>query len=185
MPPPLKLAWTRHCLKNMCAWVQESSWIKLLLLWLVLNALNRVIFVTVKYLEFLRKRMNTNPSRGPYHFRAPSKIFWRTVRGRCNVFSLYCIGINESVFSMVLTVRSCNYRPQTKLWEGNVFTSVCWSFCSGGGVSQNDGNVMGPVCDRGCVTGGVCPPPGPVNKRAVHILLECFLVAGCNKVGPR
>jgi len=36
---------------------------------------------TVKYLEFLRKRMNTNPSRGPYHFRAPSKIFWRTVRG--------------------------------------------------------------------------------------------------------
>jgi len=35
----------------------------------------------VKYLEFLRKRMNTNPSRGPYHFRAPSKIFYRTVRG--------------------------------------------------------------------------------------------------------
>ncbi len=26
--------------------------------------------------------MNTNPSRGPYHFRAPSKIFWRTVRGK-------------------------------------------------------------------------------------------------------
>merc|ERR1711893_298401 len=35
----------------------------------------------LKYLSFLRKRMNTNPSRGPYHFRAPSKIFWRTVRG--------------------------------------------------------------------------------------------------------
>ncbi|EDL22804.1 mCG23455, isoform CRA_c, partial [Mus musculus] len=33
------------------------------------------------YLAFLRKRMNTNPSRGPYHFRAPSRIFWRTVRG--------------------------------------------------------------------------------------------------------
>ncbi|XP_034531320.1 60S ribosomal protein L13a-like [Notolabrus celidotus] len=25
--------------------------------------------------------MDTNPSRGPYHFRAPSRIFWRTVRG--------------------------------------------------------------------------------------------------------
>ncbi|KAK5886421.1 hypothetical protein CesoFtcFv8_017450 [Champsocephalus esox] len=25
--------------------------------------------------------MNTNPSRGPFHFRAPSRIFWRTVRG--------------------------------------------------------------------------------------------------------
>lgn len=35
----------------------------------------------LKYLDFLRKRMNTNPRRGPFHFRAPSKIFWRTVRG--------------------------------------------------------------------------------------------------------
>jgi len=34
-----------------------------------------------KYLAFLRKRMATNPSRGPFHFRAPSRIFWRTVRG--------------------------------------------------------------------------------------------------------
>ncbi|KAF3567784.1 hypothetical protein DY000_02012179 [Brassica cretica] len=25
--------------------------------------------------------MNTKPSHGPIHFRAPSKIFWRTVRG--------------------------------------------------------------------------------------------------------
>lgn len=38
-------------------------------------------FVSVEYLDFLRKRMNTNPKRGPYHFRAPRKIFWRTVRG--------------------------------------------------------------------------------------------------------
>jgi large subunit ribosomal protein L13Ae len=29
----------------------------------------------------LRKRCNVNPARGPFHFRAPSKIFWRTVRG--------------------------------------------------------------------------------------------------------
>lgn len=35
----------------------------------------------LKYLAFLRKRCNVNPARGPYHFRAPSKIFWRTVRG--------------------------------------------------------------------------------------------------------
>ncbi|CAL1292341.1 unnamed protein product [Larinioides sclopetarius] len=35
----------------------------------------------LKYLSFLRKRCNINPSRGPFHFRAPSKIFWRTVRG--------------------------------------------------------------------------------------------------------
>ncbi|KAK2113393.1 60S ribosomal protein L13A [Saguinus oedipus] len=35
----------------------------------------------LKYLAFLRKRMNTNPFRGPYHCRAPSRIFWRTVQG--------------------------------------------------------------------------------------------------------
>ncbi|XP_039551985.1 60S ribosomal protein L13a, partial [Passer montanus] len=39
-------------------------------------------FPAVKFLAFLRKRMNTNPSRGPFHFRAPSRIFWRTVRGQ-------------------------------------------------------------------------------------------------------
>merc|ERR1711992_477188 len=35
----------------------------------------------LKYLDFLRKRMNSNPSHGPFHFRAPSKILWRTIRG--------------------------------------------------------------------------------------------------------
>ncbi|PAV64502.1 hypothetical protein WR25_27221 [Diploscapter pachys] len=35
----------------------------------------------LKYMSFMRKRLNINPSRGPFHFRAPSKIFWRTVRG--------------------------------------------------------------------------------------------------------
>jgi large subunit ribosomal protein L13Ae len=31
--------------------------------------------------EFLNKGMNTNPRRGQFHFRTPSRIFWRTVRG--------------------------------------------------------------------------------------------------------
>merc|ERR1711899_710927 len=35
----------------------------------------------LKYLDFLKKRCNVKPSRGAFHFRAPSKIFWRTVRG--------------------------------------------------------------------------------------------------------
>ena len=35
----------------------------------------------MKYQDFLRKRMNTNPRRGPFHHRAPSKILFRTVRG--------------------------------------------------------------------------------------------------------
>ncbi|CAH9070034.1 unnamed protein product [Cuscuta epithymum] len=35
----------------------------------------------MKYHRFLRKRMNTKPSHSPIHFRAPSKILWRTIRG--------------------------------------------------------------------------------------------------------
>jgi large subunit ribosomal protein L13Ae len=29
----------------------------------------------------LNKRMNTKPSRGPFHFRAPSRMFYRALRG--------------------------------------------------------------------------------------------------------
>eukprot|EP00178_Gracilaria_changii_P019650 TRINITY_DN56972_c0_g1_i1.p1 TRINITY_DN56972_c0_g1~~TRINITY_DN56972_c0_g1_i1.p1 ORF type:complete len:201 (+),score=41.78 TRINITY_DN56972_c0_g1_i1:3-605(+) len=34
------------------------------------------------YLKFLTLKSNTNPRRGgPYHFKAPSRLFWRAVRG--------------------------------------------------------------------------------------------------------
>ena len=39
------------------------------------------LLFSVKYLKFLKLRCNVKPSRGPFHFRAPSRIFWRTVRG--------------------------------------------------------------------------------------------------------
>uniref|UniRef100_A0A0G4HLK1 Ribosomal protein L13a n=1 Tax=Chromera velia CCMP2878 TaxID=1169474 RepID=A0A0G4HLK1_9ALVE len=35
----------------------------------------------LKYMEFLRKKTNSNPRDGPFHYRAPSKIIWRTIRG--------------------------------------------------------------------------------------------------------
>ena len=35
----------------------------------------------IKFMTYLRKRMNTNPRRGPYHFRAPSMMFYKAVRG--------------------------------------------------------------------------------------------------------
>ena len=35
----------------------------------------------LKYLDKLRKRTNTNPQHGPFHFRAPSRIFYRCIRG--------------------------------------------------------------------------------------------------------
>jgi len=38
----------------------------------------------VKYAQFRKKRMNTNPGRGPYHLRSPARIVWRTIRGMVN-----------------------------------------------------------------------------------------------------
>ena len=35
----------------------------------------------VKYAQFIQKRTNTNPVRGPFHYRSPARMFWRTVRG--------------------------------------------------------------------------------------------------------
>ncbi|KAJ1960075.1 60S ribosomal protein L16A [Dispira parvispora] len=35
----------------------------------------------IKLHNFLNKRCLVNPSKGPYHFRAPSRMFFRTVRG--------------------------------------------------------------------------------------------------------
>ncbi|CAK9055018.1 unnamed protein product [Durusdinium trenchii] len=35
----------------------------------------------LKYANFKRKHMNTNPRQGPFHFRSPAKILWRTIRG--------------------------------------------------------------------------------------------------------
>ena len=38
--------------------------------------------LTVKYHAYLRKMTRYNPTRGgPFHFRAPSRIFYKTVRG--------------------------------------------------------------------------------------------------------
>ena len=35
----------------------------------------------MKYHDFLRKRTLSNPTHGAFHFRAPARIFFRTVRG--------------------------------------------------------------------------------------------------------
>jgi large subunit ribosomal protein L13Ae len=35
----------------------------------------------LKFLLKSRKRTNTNPKRGPFHFHSPSQIFWKMVRG--------------------------------------------------------------------------------------------------------
>lgn len=47
-----------------------------------LNVSGSFFRLKMKYHDFLRKRNMSNPRRGgPFHLRAPSRIFWRTVRG--------------------------------------------------------------------------------------------------------
>merc|ERR1711863_64208 len=40
------------------------------------------------YQIMLRRRCNVNPKRGPFHFRAPSKMFYKTVRGMLPIRTL-------------------------------------------------------------------------------------------------
>ncbi|AFP65686.1 60S ribosomal protein L13A (nucleomorph) [Chroomonas mesostigmatica CCMP1168] len=35
----------------------------------------------LKFLSKSKKKMNTNPKRGPFHFHSPSQIFWKIIRG--------------------------------------------------------------------------------------------------------
>ena len=52
---------------------------------------------------------------------------------KVEIFNLLLFFIPLKRNSKFLT--SCDYHLQMKLWKGNVFTSVCQSFCSrGGGV---------------------------------------------------
>eukprot|EP00555_Chaetoceros_dichaeta_P008292 CAMPEP_0198254060 /NCGR_PEP_ID=MMETSP1447-20131203/4426_1 /TAXON_ID=420782 /ORGANISM="Chaetoceros dichaeta, Strain CCMP1751" /LENGTH=200 /DNA_ID=CAMNT_0043939975 /DNA_START=79 /DNA_END=681 /DNA_ORIENTATION=- len=35
----------------------------------------------VKYAQFRKKRTNPNPGKGPFHFKSPARMVWRTIRG--------------------------------------------------------------------------------------------------------
>uniref|UniRef100_A0A1B0GRH1 Large ribosomal subunit protein uL13 n=1 Tax=Mus musculus TaxID=10090 RepID=A0A1B0GRH1_MOUSE len=77
----------------------------------------------LKYLAFLRKRMNTNPSRGPYHFRAPSRIFWRTVREKADGGPCCSQGCSAEAYQKALCLCS-------------LLTWGVWRMRSGGSTRQ-------------------------------------------------
>ena len=89
--------------------------------------------------------------------------------------------------------RTIYYRPQTKFGVRSCFTRECHSVLGGGlptgggGVLHRGGGVLHPggsAYRRGSAYTGVCPrgeggywaDPPELEKRAVRILLECFLV---------
>jgi len=46
-----------------------------------INISNSLYRQTLKWDAFKRKTNNVNPKHGPFHYRAPAKMFWRVVRG--------------------------------------------------------------------------------------------------------
>merc|ERR1712060_464609 len=84
----------------------------------------------LKFLDKLRKRTNTNPAHGPYHFRAPSRIFHRVIRGmiphkthrgKCAMERLKCFeGVPENYVTMKRMVVPDAFRV-TRLKPGRRF----------------------------------------------------------------
>ena len=82
--------------------------------------------------------------------------------------------------------RSSLLPPANEVWgQSNVFTPVCQSFCSHGGVCpiacwETHPLRQTPPIGRHSPPGQTPPPPRilryTINKQAVRILLECLLV---------
>ena len=80
------------------------------------------------------------------------------------------------LYSIVSILSEDIYRPQTKLRDGNVSIRVCLSTEEGRRRAPFDHYTwcIGPPTVL--TSGGVTIKAHMVGKRAVHILLECFLV---------
>lgn len=73
-------------------------------------------------MSFLRKRCNVNPARGPFHFRAPSKILWKTVRGNLfyhHDYKLYVLVFNQPI-ALARLSRSSNKRQVLSLYSNEL-----------------------------------------------------------------
>lgn len=72
----------KHAVRHNCI----PSLQQLLTSFLVVTVCSRstVVRNKVKYAQFRKKAMNTNPGKGPFHFKSPSLMVWRTIRGMVN-----------------------------------------------------------------------------------------------------
>lgn len=104
----------------------------------------------VKYAQFVKKRMNTNPRRGPFHFRSPARIFWRTVRGmmphktvRGNI-ALARLGSFEGVPAPYDKIKRLVVPSALKV----IRMRADRNFCVLGNLSQEFGWGYGPLVER-------------------------------------
>ena len=100
------------------------------------------------------------------------------------LMNLTSFGMNLISRDIQLSFSSCvgyNYRPKRSFGQGNIFTSVCHSFCSQGGVLQIfGGGILGGFLQifggGNFFWGGPSNFGGGVLLRNTVILLECILV---------
>lgn len=71
-------------------------------------------------MSFLRKRCNVNPARGPFHFRAPSKIFWKTVRGKLRLCWQQIYKIEMLHMITYLPTLSDNIMKRNSIYEAKI-----------------------------------------------------------------
>ena len=113
-------------------------------------------------------------------------------------YVFHVINLHDYICGMYLKAifYQSNYRPQRSCGQGNIFTTVCHSFCSqGGGSASVHAGIPPPPGSRppradtppgadppGADTPGADTPRPPsrlqhtVYERPVRILLECILV---------
>lgn len=109
-----------------------------------LNISGSIFRSKMKYAAFLRKRTNTNHARGPFHLRAPSRMFWRTVRGMLphktsrGAAALSRLKVFEGIpppydkrkrFVVPCALRVLRLRPDRRFCTlGHLASSVGWRF---------------------------------------------------------
>ncbi|XP_060938126.1 large ribosomal subunit protein uL13-like [Limanda limanda] len=130
----------------------------------------------LKYLSFLRKRINTNPSRGPYHFRAPSKNFWRTVRGH-KVVVVRCEGIQISgsfycnkLKYLSLLRKTINTNPSRGPYHFRAPSRIFWTTV--GGMLPHKTTRGQAALERLKVFDGIHPPYDKRKRMVVPAALK-------------
>ena len=100
-------------------------------------------------------------------------VYHRRLGGRTLLIQSQTIDREIRPSKRHLSIAETKLPLATKLRQGNIFTGVCQSFCSRGGLCSGGVSVRGGLCLGGSLLGRT-PPYS--NERAVRILLECILV---------
>ena len=86
-----------------------------------------------KYFSMNRKKTNTNPKRGPFHFRSPSQLFWKTIRGmvphktKKGTKALLSLKVYEGMHPSLIKIRKLivpNALRVLKLKPGRKYTNL-------------------------------------------------------------